>query len=81
MHFKTSSLEFLVTSSDLNRRVQPSFPRLMTKLGLDRTAMNWINKVGKSWTKSDWLNKLGNLCEIRLNHVHTETGFLNKLTR
>lgn len=43
--------------------------------------MNWINKVGISWTKSDWLNTLGNLCEIRLNHVHTETGFLKQANK
>lgn len=46
----------------------------MTKLGLDQTAMNWINKVGMSWTKSDWLNTLGNLHEIRLNHVIPKLG-------
>jgi len=49
--------------------VYASFLRLIPKLGMDWTALPWINKVGMSWTKSDWLNKLGNFCETRLNHA------------
>jgi len=52
-----------------NRRVHASFLRLMTKLEMDWTALNWINKVGMGWTKSDSLNKLGNLRETRLNQL------------
>jgi len=49
--------------------VHASFLRLMTKLEMGWTALNWINKVGMGWTKSDSLNKLGNLRETRLNQL------------
>ena len=51
-----------------DRRVHTSFLKLMTNLGLDWTALSWIN-AGIGWTKPDWLNQLGNWHETRLNGI------------
>lgn len=50
--FKTSSLEFLVTSSDLIQKSACFFSKADDKIriGLDYTERDWINKVGLEWT-------------------------------
>ena len=51
----------------------------MAKLGLDWTALHWINTVGIGWTNSDWLNQLGNLQKQDLTAFSQQNWLLEKI--
>ena len=78
LHFKTSSLEFLTTSSDLKQRSELFFSEADDKIriGLDYAELEWagLNQTGLT-------HLVISLNQTRLNRVPSKIGFLKDLAR